>query len=191
MKSINFKQKKQELDNIREEIGKMIKSESELRDKIADLEENLIKLEEQKGIAGYFSSSINDSKIIENEQKGSNKESIKSIIDDLNDKISSKKAQLAPLVKELRPLRQQVNELQVNHDQKKSKYDSLAADIESDINKTELMVKKLRNEVNILSSNKFSMQIELQILSVKSELIELEKDLIASSDAIEKDKSLR
>ena len=55
----------------------------------------------------------------------------------LNATISAKKADLAPVIKELRPLRQQAQEMETEYNEKKSAYDQLAAGLESNRSKLE------------------------------------------------------
>ena len=55
----------------------------------------------------------------------------------MNAKIAAKKSALAPVIKELRPLRQQAQEKQQIYDDKKTTYDTMVAGFESNNSKLE------------------------------------------------------
>ena len=54
---------------------------------------------------------------------------------------------LAPIIKELRPLRQQNADLQVEYDEKKHSYDTLLLQLESGMSRLEQDVKKAQDEI--------------------------------------------
>lgn len=190
-KSSQYKRKRQELAELRTESAILTRTETILNQKWNRLEKVLIRLEEQRGIVGYFSNQANSEASIRQDEESENSESLRAIISDLNEKISKKKVELAPLVKDLRPLRQQVHELQIEHDQKKSKYDSSAADLESDLSKVEKIVKKLREESDSLASTCFTAKMELDVAKAYADLIDAEMKYFVSDDPDDREKSLQ
>lgn len=55
----------------------------------------------------------------------------------LNASIANKKTSLAPIIKELRPLREKAKEMQTDYDDKKMTYDTMSAGLESNRSKLE------------------------------------------------------
>ena len=64
----------------------------------------------------------------------------------LSESISEKQTALAPLLKQLRPLRKQEADLRTDHSKKKSEYDTLYARLEGQRMQTESLVKALKQE---------------------------------------------
>ena len=185
-----YKQKRRELAEVRTESAILSRTEEILKEKWTRLSKILLALEEQRGIVGYFTS-INESEKQreEEEEDEQNTDELRTTINELNESINLKKAQLAPLVKDLRPLRQQCQELQLEFDRKKGKYDSLAASLETNVVKLESMVKKYRNEFNSLSSSKFTLEMELEVLNVVQSLVDLELRYYVANTVEDKERS--
>ncbi|KAF5397032.1 hypothetical protein PHET_10023 [Paragonimus heterotremus] len=61
-----------------------------------------------------------------NQRKGTTLDEMSRIIQQLTNRINSKRTQLAPILRELRPLRQKVQEVSQVHAEKKATYDALA-----------------------------------------------------------------
>ena len=76
----------------------------------------------------------------------------------LNMTISVKKADLAPVIKELRPLRQRSQEIETSHNEKKSAYDTLAAGLESNRSKLEQVSSHLH--LTVIRNAKNCMRVE-------------------------------
>ena len=77
-----------------------------------------------------------------NMQKGRTLEDMSSMVHQLTLKIGDRKARLAPIIKELRPLRQQHQELQAEFDERKHQYDTLSLQLESSMSRLEQEVRK-------------------------------------------------
>lgn len=185
-----YKQKRRELAEIRTESAILSRTDEILREKWTRLGQILLALEEQRGIVGYFTSQNEGEKQQEEEEEDEqNMEELRTITNELNESINVKKAQLAPLVKDLRPLRQQCQDLQMDFDRKKAKYDSLAASLETNIVKLESVVKKYRNEFNSLSSSKFTLEMELEALNVVQSLVDLDLRYYVANIVEDKEKS--
>uniref|UniRef100_T1L1F1 IFT81 calponin homology domain-containing protein n=1 Tax=Tetranychus urticae TaxID=32264 RepID=T1L1F1_TETUR len=189
-KGNDYKQKRRELAEIRTESAILTRTDEILKEKWTRLRQILITLEEQRGIAGYFTSQNESDKqqeIDDNEEQDT--EDLRSTINELTEQINAKKSELAPLVKDLRPLRQQCQDLQMDCDRKKSKYDSLAANLESNIVKIESIVKKMRHESNSLLSTKFILEMELEALNAIQSLVDLELRYYVANAVDDREKS--
>ncbi|TMS03280.1 Intraflagellar transport protein 81-like protein [Larimichthys crocea] len=109
----------------------------------------------------------------------------------LNSMIVDKKAALAPIIKELRSLRQRCQELSQEYEEKKAQYESCTAGLESNRSKLEQEVKALREETSQDENryhyiNSMSEIIEMQIQRAAEEM-----KAYVSSDPQERKKAIR
>ena len=84
--------------------------------------ETLEAMERDRGVAGFRETQDNLEKVATtkadlDEQKGKTLEEMSSLVNQLSLKIGERKARLAPIIKELRPLRLQCQDIQVGHKQ--------------------------------------------------------------------------
>jgi len=140
--------------------------------KETELMDILTSTEEEKGISGYFA--MKEAAMSPGNSFGVNEstqEDLTASIKRINDSINKKKAELNPVVKELKPLRQRAQELTSEHDKKKMSYDSTAAGLEAALNKINLEVKKLRQQLNSLESESFKTKCDLEVVSSLESLL--------------------
>lgn len=144
--------------------------------------EILTLLEEEKGITGYFA--MQEQRLKETGgTSGSTADSTQDlavIIKKLNEEINQKKALLAPVIKELRPLRQKAFDLETGCGQKKTAYDSVAAGLETRLTDLEQEVRRLRDESQSLESRAFQAKCDRDVLTAYQSLFQKEQALIAS-----------
>ncbi|XP_015780699.1 PREDICTED: intraflagellar transport protein 81 homolog [Acropora digitifera] len=110
-KSTVYKKKRQELAEVRAEYGVLARTEEILRGKDETYQEQLASLEAKKGVSGYHDTQEELEKVSAikselDEQKGKTLEDISELVRTLNATIADKKSALAPVIKELRPMRQ-------------------------------------------------------------------------------------
>ncbi|XP_071480218.1 intraflagellar transport protein 81 homolog, partial [Diadema antillarum] len=139
-KSTDYKKKRQELAELRAELGVLSRTEEILKQRDEQIQQRLAKLEAKKGVSGYHDTQEELEKVSTikselDEVKGRTLEDMSELVRKLNTSIAAKKADLAPIIKELRPLRQQAQELQMEYDEKKTAYDTKAAGLESNRSK--------------------------------------------------------
>lgn len=178
-----YKQKRQETSELKTENGILTRTLEILAQKDKHLIEVLMNLEEQRGISGYFSMQEDSGKLDIENVKEISVDEISTLVRQLSVNINDKKAQLAPVIKDLRPLRQQCQDLQFDFDQKKGAYDSCAAGLESNTGKLESDVKKQRDNLAQLESDQFKMRCQLELLEAKEALIKKEMNYFVSTDA--------
>ncbi|KAK7799958.1 hypothetical protein U0070_008030, partial [Myodes glareolus] len=99
-------------------------------------------IEEKKGVSGYSYTQeelerVSALKSEVDEMKGRTLDDMSEMVKKLNSLVSEKKSALAPVIKELRQLRQKCQELTQECDEKKAQYDSCAAGLESNRSKLE------------------------------------------------------
>ncbi|XP_041483124.1 intraflagellar transport protein 81 homolog [Lytechinus variegatus] len=195
-KSTDYKRKRQELAELRAELGVLSRTEEVLKQRDEQIQHRLSKLEAKKGVAGYHDTQEELEKVstIKSELddvKGRTLEDMSQLVQKLNTSIASKKANLAPIIKELRPLRQQAQEMQVVYDDKKTAYDTKAAGLESNRSKLEQEVRAYREECSQEESRYHYLHCMLQIVEMQNQRVASEMKAYTSADQMEKKKAFR
>lgn len=169
----DHKDKKQELNELINEVGLLTRTAELLDKERKNLHEQLIKLEEDKGIVGYFSNQDNLG-IVENFEKENemNRDKLTDCIAQLNNEISRIKADLQPMIKELKPLRSEQQNSKRNFDEIKSKYDSIATNLDIKLTNLEEEVKELEQKSGDLESNISKLDSEIEKMNSKKKWIE-------------------
>ncbi|XP_004910569.1 intraflagellar transport protein 81 homolog [Xenopus tropicalis] len=179
-KSSVYKKKRQELAELSAENGVLQRTEEILKQRHENIQQQLQAIEQKKGILGYSDTQeelerVSALKSEVDEMKGRTLDDISDMVKKLNSRIAEKKSGLAPVIKELRPLRQRCQELTQEHDDKKAQYDSCAAGLESNRSKSEQEVRGLREECSQLESqyhliNLMKKSVEVQIQRAADEM---------------------
>ncbi|XP_030837564.1 intraflagellar transport protein 81 homolog isoform X2 [Strongylocentrotus purpuratus] len=195
-KSTDYKRKRQELAELRAELGVLSRTEEILKQRDEQIQHRLSKLEAKKGVAGYHDTQEELEKVstIKSELddvKGRTLEDMSHLVQKLNTSIASKKANLAPIIKELRPLRQQAQEMQVVYDDKKTAYDTKAAGLESNRSKLEQEVRAYREECSQEESRYHYLHCMLQMVEMQNQRVASEMKAYTSADQMEKKKAFR
>ena len=185
-KRILYKQQKKEINEYKNQVKILSQTEECLKSKWNELEQVLIKLEKEKGIDGYFVLGNN----IDSEETQDGQEFLKQNIIQLNQSIDDKKVNLASLIKDLKSLKNHAKILQAEFDKKKSTYNSLASDLETNISQLEANLKSLTNEKNNLESNLFRLNIEIEVKKVFEKVIQQEMIFYTSTNDEDKANSL-
>ena len=189
-KSNDFKIKRNELTEIRTEVNITQNTLDILKNKDKEITEVLIALEEQKGISGYFSMQEKCLNKVNDDNKMQTREELAEILKRLSDQINEKKTTLAPVIKDLRPLRQQCQDLQSEYQQREQTYQSCAAGLETDITKIEKESNDLNKQIDAINSNKFMIECQLEVLSAKQQLLDKEVKLYVSTEPEEVQNSI-
>ncbi|XP_077895314.1 intraflagellar transport protein 81 homolog isoform X2 [Ictidomys tridecemlineatus] len=153
-------------------------------------------IEEKKGISGYSYTQeelerVSALKSEVDEMKGRTLDDMSEMVKKLNSLVSEKKSALAPVIKELRQLRQKCQELTQECDEKKSQYDSCAAGLESNRSKLEQEVRGLREECLQEESKYHYTNCMIKNLEVQLRRATDEMKAYVSSDQQEKRKAFR
>uniref|UniRef100_A0A8D2ZMF0 Intraflagellar transport protein 81 homolog n=1 Tax=Scophthalmus maximus TaxID=52904 RepID=A0A8D2ZMF0_SCOMX len=150
-KGTMYKKKRQELAELKAEYGVLQRTEEILKQRHETVQQKLQTLEAEKGISGYSDTQeelerVSAIKSELDEKKGRTLDDMSEMVKKLNSMIVEKKSALAPVIKELRSLRQQSQELNQEYEEKKMQFESCAAGLESNRSKLEQDVKALREE---------------------------------------------
>lgn len=146
-----YKRKKAELSAIQAECGVLSRTEAILESRREKVHQMYSDLEEKEGVSGYKDAQENLEKVSSvkedlDEKKGKSLMDMAAGVEQLNEKIASKKASLAPIIRELRPLREQNQELSADHAEKKAAYENLVASFESRRSQLEHEVRVFREQ---------------------------------------------
>nr|XP_058895540.1 intraflagellar transport protein 81 homolog isoform X2 [Kogia breviceps] len=172
------------------------RTEELLKQRHENIQHQLQTIEEKKGISGYSYTQeelerVSALKSEVDEVKGRTLDDMSEMVKRLNSLVSEKKSALAPVIKELRQLRQKCQELTQECDEKKSQYDSCAAGLESNRSKLEQEVRGLREEClqdesRYHYTNCMIKNLEVQLCRATDEM-----KAYVSSDQQEKRKAIR
>ncbi|XP_072180227.1 intraflagellar transport protein 81 homolog [Diadema setosum] len=195
-KSTDYKKKRQELAELRAELGVLSRTEEILKQRDEQIQQRLAKLEAKKGVSGYHDTQEELEKVSTikselDEVKGRTLEDMSELVRKLNTSIAAKKADLAPIIKELRPLRQQAQELQIEYDEKKTAYDTKAAGLESNRSKLEQEVRAYREECSQEESRYHYLHCMLKMIEMQNQRVASEMKAYTSADQAEKKKAFR
>ncbi|KAG0419791.1 hypothetical protein HPB47_003879 [Ixodes persulcatus] len=198
-KSTTYKEKRQELAELRAETGVLARTAEILQQKQRELTRELEVLEDQKGVRGYHAlhgalQSASGQKASLDDRKNATLEDMAAMVTNLNSRITDKKGRLAPIIKNLRPLRKSCQDLTIEYEKEKCTYDSCAAGLESNLSRLEQEVTSLRNELNVQESKSHFLQLSLQIHEAQLKFLEANRALepgILQGDGSAKKLSLR
>ncbi|KAM9744246.1 intraflagellar transport protein 81 homolog [Menidia menidia] len=195
-KGTAYKKKRQEIAELKAEYGVLQRTEEVLKQKHDSVQQKLQAMEAEKGISGYSDTQeelerVSAIKSELDEKKGRTLDSMSEMVKKLNLMIAEKKSALAPIIKELRSLRQRREELSQEYEEKKTQYESCAAGLESNRSKLEQEVKTLREETAQRENryhyiNSMSEIIEMQIQRAAEEM-----KAYVSPDPQERKKAIR
>ncbi|NXT82736.1 IFT81 protein, partial [Zapornia atra] len=179
-KSTFYKKKRLEIAEITAEYGILQRTEELLKQRYEAIQQQLQAIEDKKGISGYSYTQeelerVSAVKSEMDEMKGQTLDNMSEMVRKLNTMVAEKKASLAPVIKELRQLRQKCQELTQECDEKKIQYDSCAAGLESNRSALEQEVKGLleecvQEESNYRYVNCMKRNLEIQLQRAKEEM---------------------
>jgi intraflagellar transport protein 81 len=128
-KTLLYKKYKAEESQVKTESGILSRTKDLLLQQEYKLKASIEHIADERGVSGFQEVQSNleaksTAKGEADEDKGKTLEEISKVVAELNRQIKDQKARLAPLIKELRPIRQQFQETEIEHTEKKSLFDS-------------------------------------------------------------------
>ena len=194
--SVEYRAKKTKLSALKAECGVLDRSVEILKSRDEKTQELLDVLEMKKGVHGYRNTqdAIEDASAAKSdldEVTGKKLTDMTVILRELNEKIESKKALLAPLIKEVRPLRIKHQELQAQHTEKKLMYDGVAVGLQTQRCSLNEEVLTLWNDAMNEESHYHYMQCMFMSLQLQEEQLATELHSYVSAGSDKKVKSLR
>ena len=175
-----YQRKKAEISLLKAEYGVLARTEEILKSRDENTQELVALLEEKKGVRGYVQAQetlehVSSAKGDLDKEKGKKLEQMASTIERLTEAITAKKTTLAPLLKEVRPVRQRHQELQAQHAEKKIAYSTVYAGFEARRSHLDSEVRQHWEEKTAQESRYHHLQalkrsVELQQQKVASEM---------------------
>ncbi|XP_007433333.1 intraflagellar transport protein 81 homolog isoform X1 [Python bivittatus] len=195
-KNTLYKKKRLEIAEITAEYGILQRTEELLRQRHEDIQQQLQAIEDKKGISGYSYTQeelerVSAVKSEMDEMKGRTLDNMSDMVKKLNAMVAEKKSSLAPIIKDLRQLRQKCQELTQECEEKKSQYDSCAAGLESKRSSLEQEVKSLQEECLQEESCYHHVNCMKKIFEVQLQRVKDEVKMYVSSDQQERKKAVR
>lgn len=191
-----YKKQRHEIAELKAEYGVLQRTEEILKQRHETVQQKLQTVEAEKGISGYSNTQeelerVSAIKSELDEKKGRTLDDMSGMVKKLNSMIVEKKSALAPIIKELRSLRQRCQELSQEYEEKKAQYESCTAGLESNRSKLEQEVKALivetaQEENRYHYINSMSEITEMQIQRAAEEM-----KAYVSSDPQERKKAIR
>ncbi|XP_077570951.1 intraflagellar transport protein 81 homolog [Stigmatopora nigra] len=191
-----YKKKRQEIAELKAEYGVLQRTEEIIKQRNEVVQEKLQIVEAEKGISGYSNTQeelerVSAIKSELDEKKGRTLDDMSEMVKQLNSMIAEKKSAVAPIIKELRSLRQQCQVLNQEYEEKKSQYESCAAGLESNRSKLEQEVKALREETAQEENRYHSINCKSEIIQMQIQRAAEEMKAYVSSDLQERKKAIR
>lgn len=195
-KSTIYKKKRQEIAEIRAEVGVLSRTEEILRQRDENINMQLSALENKKGVSGYRQTQEDLEKVSAvksdyDERKGKTLEDMSDMVGRLTRKIAEKKGALAPIIKELRPLRQRNQELSSIYEEKKHAYDTASAGMESNMAKLEQEVRGYHEECKQEESRYHYLNCMIRMIEMQQQKVADEMKSYTSSDPYTRKKTFR
>ncbi|KAJ7994081.1 hypothetical protein DPEC_G00262230 [Dallia pectoralis] len=191
-----YKKKRQEITELRAEYGVLQRTEEVLKQRHDIGQKQLQSTEAQKGISGYSHTQeelerVSAIKSELDEMKGRSLDDMSEMVKKLNSTIVEKRTALAPILKELRSLRQQSQEITQEYEEKKVQYDSCAAGLESNRSKLEQEVRALREEMTQEETRYHYINCMKDIIEMQMQRAADEMKAYVSPDPQERRKTIR
>ncbi|KAJ3222648.1 Intraflagellar transport protein 81 [Clydaea vesicula] len=196
-KSSVYKKLKSSLNEIQSEYGILQRTEEILKNREKIFKDSIENLEKKKGVLGFNMAKQSLEKVSEkksdfDEKKGQTLNEISTIIQNLMKTVDSKKVKLAPIIQELRSLRQTIQELEGDYSEKKKSFDAMMAGLDSEAVGLDHEVKGYKQEILNDQSRFFYLNTMIKFKDVTNERVMQEmKAYIGGDDVVEAQQRVR
>eukprot|EP00922_Rhytidocystis_sp_ex-Travisia-forbesii_P070584 GHVS01105417.1.p1 GENE.GHVS01105417.1~~GHVS01105417.1.p1 ORF type:complete len:681 (-),score=121.12 GHVS01105417.1:252-2294(-) len=166
-KTIEFKQLKAQLAEIRGDVAILGRTEQVLRLRIAEREEQMKSDEAERGVAGHQDTAagleeVSIQKAQTDQAKGDTLVEITNVVKQIAEQLKHCKIAFAPHVKNLRAAREAFQEMEVQHIAKKNVYDSVFFGVEDLLHQSRTECSSLQTEYDRLQQSFFETNIQLK-----------------------------
>lgn len=194
--SNTYKRKKAELSVLRAEFGVLSRTEEVLKSRDENALELLEWAEKRKGVAGHRGTRETLEKVSKvkselDERKEQSLQAMSHTVEQLKAIIEEKKTVLAPLIREVRPLRQKHQEIKAAHSNRKSTYDSMAAGYQANRSQLDREVRSLWQDCIEEERQFHYLNCLLESVRLHDQRVKVEMKAMVSKDPAEKKKCLR
>ncbi|BFZ00683.1 hypothetical protein BsWGS_03721 [Bradybaena similaris] len=195
-KSTVYKKKRSELAELRAEVGVLTRTEEVLKQRNDHVDRQLSVLERKKGVAGYRETQeelekVSSMKSELDEMKGRTLDDMSEMVRRLHAEVADRRNNLTPILREIRPLREKLQEVSPEYESKKQAYERQLAGYDSNMSKLEQEVKGYREECKAEESRYHYLNCMMKVLQVQQARVASEMKAYVSSDPLEKKKTFR
>ncbi|CAL1528609.1 unnamed protein product [Lymnaea stagnalis] len=195
-KSTVYKKKRAELAELRAEAGVLTRTDEILKQRNELINRQLSVVERKKGVAGYRETQeelekVSSKKSELDEMKGRTLDDMSDMVKRLHNEIADRRNTLAPILREIRPLREKVRELGPDYDSKKQLYERQQAGFDSNMSKLDQEVRGYKEECRAEESRYHYLNCMMKILQVQQARVNAEMKSYVSSDTQDKKKTFR
>eukprot|EP00191_Tetraselmis_sp_GSL018_P004730 CAMPEP_0177601210 /NCGR_PEP_ID=MMETSP0419_2-20121207/14113_1 /TAXON_ID=582737 /ORGANISM="Tetraselmis sp., Strain GSL018" /LENGTH=635 /DNA_ID=CAMNT_0019094411 /DNA_START=275 /DNA_END=2182 /DNA_ORIENTATION=+ len=166
-----YKERKKLMGDLEGELSVLERTLDVLGEKEQELMAEVSQIEREKGVLGFSETQASLEKVSEaksaiDEEKGSMLEEISRTVTEINQAIKDRKSNLAPQIKDLRTMRTQFQEREVQHAEKKKAFESAKAGYESKLSKLDGEVAGYKAEIAEAESSYHQANCRLKIADV-------------------------
>lgn len=195
-KSTVYKKKRSELAELRAESGVLTRTNDILKQRNELINRQLGVVESKAGVTGYRQTQEDLEKVSTmkselDEVKGRTLEDMSEMVRRMHAEIAERRNTLAPVLRQIRPLRERVQEITPDYDNKRQLYERTSAGLESNMSKLEQEVRGYAEECRGEESRFHYLHCMMGILEQQQERIAQEMKAYVSSDHSEKKKTMR
>ncbi|KAJ6217712.1 hypothetical protein RDWZM_008869 [Blomia tropicalis] len=171
--------KKEQLVKLETELRALESSLNDLKRQDKQSIKDIDEFEETIGIEGYFKMKENsltgviiddNNDGVEDDENGFKNDDIEPInrhVLQLEDMLDSTKEQLAPLVREVKQLKLMYSELENDFSMKKRLYDAAAANLETELSRSEAEFGRICDDMELLNNQRFQIQTDLLLIQTE------------------------
>lgn len=178
-KSVNYKSRKAELNDLRAEYMVLTTTHETLSKQREVTAEAVAAMEGKAGVSGYMDTRAGLENVAHtaqelDAQKGETLEDYSAMVKELTSSIQQKKTALAPLITELREARGKAQALEGQYEEKKANYDKVHSSMDTSKSKVESEVRGYREQVHESESRYHYLNIMSQIHQIQEQSIKEE-----------------
>lgn len=195
-KSTVYKKKRAELAELRAEGGVLSRTDEILKQRNEHINRQLSVLERKKGVAGYRETQEELEKVSHiksdlDEVKGRTLDDMSEMVRRLHAEIADRRNTLAPVLREIRPLREKVQDLTPEYENKKQVYERQQAGFDSNMSKLQQEVRAYLEECKAEESRYHYLHCMMKVLQSQQTRVASEMKAYVSSNIEEKKKTFR
>lgn len=195
-KSTIYKKKRSELAELRAESGVLMRTDDILNQRNHLINKQLGIVEQKAGVAGYRETQetlekVSATKSDLDDVKGRTLEDMSEMVRRLHSDIAERRNVLAPILREIRPLREKLQELTPDYDSKKQLYERTSAGLESNMSKLEQEVRGFSEECRAEECRYHYLNCMMGLLECQQDRITEEMKCYVSHEVGEKKRTMR
>eukprot|EP01083_Nonionella_stella_P083490 230903_1 len=188
-KTQKYKELKVLYQDSKSELEVLCKTVETLKSKDENVQELLDEMEQQKGVSGFQDTQekiekVSFKKAALDASKGTTLDSISGVVQKISSQLKAKKSKLAPLIKELRAVREKFKAVQSKFQEKKGVFDNISLGLDSELSKLKDAVGAQEKAYEELEKSFHLAHAEIGLLDAKLERVNRETSFQRGSDRL-------